>query len=114
MQKPLDMEAGKQIIDAISRLAQLAGNGEADSKIITLDANANAEKAGLVEYIKNQLFEHAGHLMGCWFAVKNEYEPLCNSFASILNRAEGIRAQRKAADAALTKTEEPANDAPSK
>jgi hypothetical protein len=100
------MEAGKQIIDAISRLSQLVGNGEADSKIITLDANANAEKAGLVEYIKNQMFEHAGHLMGCWFAIKNEYEPLCNAFASMTNRAEGIRAQRKAADAALTKAED--------
>jgi hypothetical protein len=107
MQKPLDMEAGKQIIDAISRLANLTGGAEADSKIITLDKNAEAEKAGLREYIKNQLLEHAGHLMGCWFAVKNEYEPLCNSFASIINRAEGIRAQRKAADAALTADEKP-------
>lgn len=100
------MEAGKQIIDAISRLTQLTGNGDADSKIITLDKNAEAEKAGLREYVKNQMFEHAGHLMGCWFAIKNEYEPLCNTFASILNRAEGIRAQRKAADAALTEKPE--------
>jgi hypothetical protein len=106
MQKPLDMEAGKQIIDAISRLAQLTGNGEADSKIITLDKNAEAEKAGLREYIKNQMFEYSGHLMGCWFAVKNEYEPLCNAAASIINRAEGIRAQRKAADAALAEKSE--------
>ena len=90
------MEEGKQIIDAISRLNTLGGE---DSKIVTLDKNAEAEKAGLREYLKNTLLEHAGHLVGCWFAVKNEYEPLCNVFANITNRAEGIRAQRLAAEA---------------
>jgi len=96
MNKPLTMEVGKQIIDAISRLNSLGGE---DSKIVTLDKNAEAEKAGLREYLKNVLLEHAGHLVGCWFAVKNEYEPLCNVFANITNRAEGIRAQRLAAEA---------------
>lgn len=105
------MEKGKQIIDAINRLTQLSGT-EGDSKIITLDKNAEAEKAGLREFLKNQLFEHAGFLMGCWFAVKNEYEPLCNTMASILNRAHAIQALRakadSAAEAASSTTVEPA------
>ena len=98
------METGKQLIDAMTRLTQLA---KLDSK----DANAKAEEAGLQEYMRNHLFEHAGHLLGCWFAIKNEYEPLCNAFASIANRAQGIQRQRLNAEAALAAQDETPADA---
>jgi hypothetical protein len=95
MHTSLEMEAGEQIIASVSRLDQLA---KLDSK----EPNAIAEAAGLQEHIKNQLFQHAGHLLGCWFTIKNEYEPFCNVFASISNRATHILQQRAAREAALT------------
>jgi hypothetical protein len=109
MNKPLDIEVGKQIIDAVNRLSQLDGT---DGKIITLDKNLEAEKNGLREYVRNQLFEHAGHLLGCWFAVRNEYEPLCQAVSSLLNRAAGIDAQRKATQSALSPTQGDADAGP--
>jgi hypothetical protein len=93
MNKSLELAEGRQLIDSVARLAQLSNSNNGSST----DANSEAEKAGLREYIKNQLFEHAAYVLGCWFAVKSEYEPLCNAFASIANRAKSIQAQRAAA-----------------
>lgn len=87
MTKQLNMETGRQVIETINRLSQLA-------QLNSTDANSKAETAGLTELLRNQLFEHAGHLMGCWFAIETEYQPLCNTLASVLNRAQGIQAQR--------------------
>ncbi len=93
MQKNLELETGKQLVESINRLVQL-------QTLNADDANSKAEAAGLEAYIRNTLFEHAGALMGHWYAVRTEYEPLCNAFASIANRAFAIQAQRRQIDAA--------------
>lgn len=89
MQKPLELEKGKQIIDSIDRLAQLQSMKDKTP-------NDTAEANGLVEFLKNALFEHAASLMGCWYAVRTEYEPLCNAFAHIASRADSINRQKAA------------------
>jgi len=98
MTSPLPLEKGKQLIDSLTRLRQLA-----DSKLGTLDKNAEAEQRGTIEFVRSQLFDHAEHLLGCWWAVQNEYQPLCNAVASMLTRANAIQAQRAAADSTPAK-----------
>jgi hypothetical protein len=106
MQKQLDMETGKQVIESINRLQQL-------NQLNSTDANSIAEAKGLEEYLKNQLFEHAGFLLGCWYAVRTEYEPLCNVFANITNRAAAINQQKQALQQ-VAQSRDPVKDEPSK
>jgi hypothetical protein len=101
MTSNLEAPRAKKIIDAINRFAQLA---KLDSK----EPNAVAEQAGIETFLKNELFEHAGHLLGCWVAVENEYEPLCNVLAKISYRAQSVRDQRAASEAAARAAEQPA------
>lgn len=57
----------------------------------------DAELRGLTEFMASTFIDHASEFIGCWFGVKNEYEPLLNIFAQALNRVDGIRAQHQAA-----------------
>lgn len=54
----------------------------------------DAEIAGLTEFLANQLLTHAPELLGCWYVVRNEYEPLVNVVFNVLGRVDGIRMER--------------------
>jgi len=60
----------------------------------------DAEIRGLTEYMANTFINHANEFIGCWFGVKNEYEPLLNIVAQAASRVSGILAQHAAARAA--------------
>lgn len=72
-----------------------------------------AELRGLTEYMATTFIDHASEFIGCYVAVKSEYEPLLNIFAQIVNRVSNIRAaqaaQQQAAEAAESA---PANVSP--
>lgn len=53
-----------------------------------------AEVRGLLEYLANELISHADELIACYVAVKLEYEPMLNIFASVGNRVSGIQHAR--------------------
>lgn len=53
----------------------------------------DAEIAGLVEFLAPRLMEHAHELLGMWYVVRHEYEPLVNNIARILNRVNVVQAQ---------------------
>jgi hypothetical protein len=83
----LNVKAATEIGGALERWHALRAN-----KIAT--PTADAELAGLTEYLANQLLTYAPELLGCWFVVRNEYEPLVNSAFTLLSRVDAMRAQR--------------------
>jgi hypothetical protein len=56
----------------------------------------DAELRGLTEFMARTFIDHASEFIGCWFGVKNEYEPMLNIFAQMFNRVTGIQAQHAA------------------
>lgn len=89
MNQPLDRNVGMQLIDAIHRLNQLSSS-------VIVNKNDDAEKAGLEKFLYTGLVAHASVLLGCWFTVKTEYEPLVNCFSHLLERANGLTELRGA------------------
>ncbi len=88
----LTIEEARQLGGAIQRLNEL-GN----SKILI--PTHEAEQKGLRDYITRITSAHADELLACWFAIHNEYEPLIESFASLLMRAQRtIEARYRAAN----------------
>lgn len=64
----------------------------------TIKTSANdAEMAGTVEYLSHALLEHANEFIGCWFAIRNEYEPLVGILSAVSERVVGVMRSRGAA-----------------
>jgi hypothetical protein len=80
---PLNQDEATKIAGAFARLHELK------SAVIKTDT-ANAEQKGLQEYLAAAMVEHASEFIGCWFAVRNEYEPLIGLVARISQRVSGI------------------------
>lgn len=89
MNQNLELQQGIAIIDAIKRLNQLQ-----TAKIVT--KNDDAERAGLEKFISSSVLQHASVLLGCWYAVKTEYEPLIGAFAHLQARAAAVMGMRVA------------------
>lgn len=53
------------------------------------DTNLNAAK----DFLLTKLLAHTSELLGCYFAVRHEYEPLVGAFASLQRRAAAINRQ---------------------
>ena len=45
-----------------------------------------AELRGHTQFIEATASRHASELLGCWFAVRNEYEPLIRALGMLLKR----------------------------
>ena len=50
------------------------------------EATRLAEIEGLETFIATELLNRAPELLGCWQAIKNEYEPLVRSFIPVFRR----------------------------
>lgn len=72
-----------EIAGAIQRLNELG-----DSTII--NPATEAEVKGLRNYLANTLPQYANELLGCWFVMHNEYEPLIQGFAGLFGRATAL------------------------
>jgi len=103
MNKPLELNEGRDLINAVNKLNALSAQ-----KILT--KTSDAEKAGLDSYVRTALYEHASVLLACWFAVRTEYEPLINSVGAILNRVNGMKQLHEQAVAAAAEKEEAPRD----
>lgn len=66
---------------------------------------SDAELKGLTEHIATTLVEHADEFVGCWFTIRDEYEPVLNLLARVTQRVSHINAQQYAAFAAQSKAE---------
>lgn len=50
----------------------------------------------LIEYLSVTLIQHAGELIGCWFVIKGEYNPLIQAFIPLVQRINAhVAAQEK-------------------
>lgn len=108
-----DAEAVK-IRNAIVRLRELE-----QTKIVTQDTEP--EKRLLAEYLRKTAYEHLNELLGCWYVLHNEYEPLLHTLAPLVGRCFGMLQQRAAtepmkmdskADAPVNEKEAPENVIP--
>lgn len=94
----LDRPKFDQLAVALGRLEDIK-----QLSALSKTREVEAEAMGLVEFLSVQLIDHASELLGCWFVVKAEYEPLCNAVLPIVNRANSIIAQRLAQQEAARK-----------
>lgn len=87
---PLTKEKAARMAHAIRRLKILQA-----SKIAT--ANKDAELRGIQTMLLTELPKHADELLGCWFAIHREYEPLVESAAALIRRANQVNMERAVA-----------------
>ena len=82
--EPLKKQEAHQLGEAITRWYELR-----DQAIKT--PTSDAEIKGLTEFIANTLMTHAHEFLGCWFTIRDEYEPAINFIARIGTRVEHVR-----------------------
>jgi len=85
----LTEEVATQLAGALQRLNELG-----DSKII--NPAHEAEITGTRQYIARELPKYAAELLGNWFVLRNEYEPLIQGFSGLMGRAGAIINARNA------------------
>jgi hypothetical protein len=85
----LTEKVATELAGALARLHELG-----DSKIIN-PAN-EAEITDLRRYISATLPQYANELLGNWFVMRNEYEPMIQGFSALLGRAGALINARQA------------------
>jgi hypothetical protein len=82
---PLDRHSIADLRNALIQLRTLQA-----SALVT--PTSDAQKVGLTQHLANAMLEHCEEFLGCWFAAKEEYEPLIQGFAGLLRRAGAVNA----------------------
>lgn len=77
----LDYDTCTKIGGALNRLEELK-----TSKIATKKGETEAMQ--LVEFLSETLIKHAKELVGCWFVIKGEYEPLIRASVPLFQRLQ--------------------------
>jgi len=80
----LSEEQAAQILDLYNRYLVLSA-----SKVHTRESDA--EREGVTTALMGMLLEFTPTLLGAWFTIKKEYEPLCQGFFQILQRVDAQR-----------------------
>jgi hypothetical protein len=94
-QEQMPPQKAHEIMNAFARYNHLTAN---KSALVTSDSKRDeAEVTGLRNFLHNSLLEYAGELMGCWLAVRQEYEPLCQVVASLMHRSKAIQEEHASA-----------------
>lgn len=86
---PLTPQQMTQISEAYTRFLELR-----QQTIVT--PTTSAELKGLSEFLAQSLIDHAGEFIGCWFAIRNEYEPIIGLITRVSQRVIGLNAQQHA------------------
>ena len=93
--------------NAVARWHELRDN-------IIKTPTSDAELKGLTEFIATQAVEHIDELIGCWFTIRDEYEPILNLISRVGQRVNSINAQyyaRMQAAYAAANPEQPKQEA---
>lgn len=94
----LTNEKALQIAGALQRLEELKVAGPAILAPNEIEDKNQAEAKATIEFLANELIENAGELLGAFFIIRSEYEPLVKVFKPFINRVGAHIAQdRKAA-----------------
>lgn len=83
----LSHQTVNSLAGAVAQLVDL------ESKVI-VQPNDDKLKKELRQFIANVFLKHSQEFIGCWFTVRVEYEPLCQSAAYLLGHVDAIRQQR--------------------
>lgn len=78
---PLNLQSVKAIADAYKTYTEISAK-----KIRT--PNDDSEQSGLLQFLQEQLVANASELLGCWIAVRTEYEPLIAGYSALQRRAQ--------------------------
>jgi hypothetical protein len=86
---PMTQQDFSNLAGALSRYHELRDLGPAVIVTPTSkgeEANRLAEIGGLESFLSNELLNRAPELLGCWQAIKNEYEPIVRAFIPVFRR----------------------------
>lgn len=72
-----------EIAGAVARLDEIK-----NLSALSQTKQIEAEACGLVEFLSKKFIDNAGEFLGCWFAVRLEYEPLIRGLAPVLRRLQ--------------------------
>ena len=89
---PLTPERASEIGRALDRYKQIGSS-------TIINPRDEAELTGLKNFFSTAMVEHGSEFMGCWMAVRTEYEPLVQVIERIASRIGSISANRKAQEA---------------
>lgn len=104
--KPITAEEANKARNALLRL-----NALNESKIITKDGDA--EKRMVSDFLNKFVGAHVNELLGCWFVMHYEFEPLLGALAPIVARLTPAQQQQPCmcsnTSSDVVKSDEPAN-----
>lgn len=83
MLNPLSPERAQEIGRCLQRYSEIG-----TSTII--NPRDEAEKLGLEKFFTQVMVEHGSEFMGCWMAIRTEYEPLVQVLARIGQRITSV------------------------
>ena len=89
----LDQETAVKIGGALARLHELTHKS-------IVEKDDAAERRGNEQFLNRALLEHAHELLGAWFTIRNQYQPLIQGFACLVSQADGVIARIKSAQEA--------------
>jgi hypothetical protein len=79
----LSFETANEIAGALARRQELTST-------TILSKDTEAELRGLNQYLTTALANHSEELLGCWFTIRREYEPLLQAFSTVAFRVGAI------------------------
>lgn len=85
----LSPEIVQQLIQAQVRLAELGGASQ------IINPRNEAEIVGLKKFIGETMTQHSSEFIGCWVAIRQEYEPMIQLIERVTNRVFSIRQQQR-------------------
>lgn len=91
--EPLTPEKAQQISAALARFKELGSTH-------IINPRNEAELTGLKNFFSTVMLEHGSELVGCWIAVRTEYEPLVQVVERIATRISAINRSRVKSQAA--------------
>lgn len=86
---PLTPEKASQIGVALQRYREIGASA-------IINPRNEAELTGLRNFFCQVMIDHGNEFMGCWMAVRSEYEPLVQVIERIAQRISSIGAARNA------------------
>lgn len=90
----LTADEATKIAGALQRLNEIQNS----PNIVSLHApqKEKQEVEDLINYLSETLIKNAKELLGCWFVVKGEYEPLARALVPVFQRARAFTAAEEA------------------
>lgn len=85
----LTPELVQKVIEAQVRLRELGGHNT------IIDPKSEAEILGLKKFLGDVFVQHGNEFIGCWVAIRQEYEPLIQTLERIFNRVGAINLARQ-------------------